>query len=37
VVPALRQQADYGSASARLNSANAEVAANQGEVDRLNA
>jgi hypothetical protein len=36
-VRALRQQADYGSDIARLNSANAEVAANQGEVDRLNA
>ncbi len=31
------KQADYGSAMARLNSANAEVAADQGEVDRLNA
>jgi hypothetical protein len=27
------QQADYGSAMARLNAANAEVAADQGEVD----
>ena len=36
-VRGLRQQADYGSALARLNSANAEVAADQGEVDRLNA
>ena len=31
------KQADYGSAMARLNAANAEVAADQGEVDRLNA
>jgi RND family efflux transporter MFP subunit len=31
------KQADYGTAMARLNSANAEVAADQGEVDRLNA
>ena len=31
------KQADYGSAKARLNAANAEVAENQGEVDRLNA
>lgn len=31
------KQADYGSAMARLNSANAEVAADQGEVDRLDA
>ena len=36
-VRAVRQQADYGSALARLNSADAEVAADQGEVDRLNA
>jgi RND family efflux transporter MFP subunit len=31
------KQADYGSAKARLNAANAEVAEDQGEVDRLNA
>jgi RND family efflux transporter MFP subunit len=31
------KQADYGSAMARLNAANAEVAEDQGEVDRLNA
>jgi RND family efflux transporter MFP subunit len=31
------KQADYGSARARLNAANAEVAEDQGEVDRLNA
>jgi RND family efflux transporter MFP subunit len=31
------KQADYGSALARLNSAKAEAAADQGEVDRLNA
>jgi RND family efflux transporter MFP subunit len=31
------KQADYSSAAARLNSASAEVAANQGEVDRLQA
>jgi RND family efflux transporter MFP subunit len=31
------KQADYGSAMARLNAANAEVAVDQGEVDRLNA
>ena len=31
------KQADYGSDMARLNAANAEVAADQGEVDRLNA
>jgi hypothetical protein len=36
-VRAVPQQADYGSAMARLNAANAEVAADQGEVDRLNA
>jgi hypothetical protein len=36
-VRAVPQQADHGSAMARLNSANAEVAADQGEVDRLNA
>jgi hypothetical protein len=35
--PGLGQRADYGSALARLCSANAEVAADQGEVDRLNA
>jgi hypothetical protein len=36
-VRTLRQQADYGSDMAWLNSANAEVAAYQGEVDRFNA
>ena len=36
-VRAVPQQADYGSAMARLNAANAEVAADQGDVDRLNA
>ena len=34
-VRAVPQQADYG--SVRLNAANAEVAADQGDVDRLNA
>ncbi len=36
-VRAVSQQADYGSAMVRLNAANAEVAADQGDVDRLNA
>jgi hypothetical protein len=36
-VRAVPQQADCGSAMVRLNAANAEVAADQGDVDRLNA
>ena len=31
------KQADYGSAQARLNAAKADAAADQGDIDRLNA